>query len=230
MTDFEFRGKLTHKQKRWLRIGPVDYWKSCRWPLLVATQIYTTTSRSKYAFSGAAPNLLALTEHHQNMDTNEIVPGLDSKAVFHVSVLVGETIDADNALLSLQEGWTEYATRGACAEESWVSSLSSYLESLLEQRTAHVLAWMDANLERFKAEHANIDNLRRTFSSISAQMKADVELCKAKCLTCNLLCLRGRRHSSHEPHDCQTDHECHHTCEYINHHELDDQQSGCGMP
>ncbi|KAL1691225.1 hypothetical protein GGG16DRAFT_113392 [Schizophyllum commune] len=166
----------------------------------------------------------------KNMDTNEIVPGLDSKAVFHVSVLVGETIDADNALLSLQEGWTEYATRGACAEESWVSSLSSYLESLFEQRTAHVLAWMDANLERFKAEHANIDNLRRTFSSISAQMKADVELCKAKCLTCNLLCLRGRRHSSHEPHDCQTDHECHHTCEYINYHELDDQQSGCGMP
>lgn len=167
-------------------------------------------------------------EQLKNMDTDEVIQMPDTKAVFHVSVLAGENTDPEFALATLRKGWTEYSTRHAMAEDEWVARLSFYLEEIVDQRTEHVFEWLDINLERFRAEHANIDNLRRTSASISAQMKADIELCKVKCSKCNLLCLRSRRHSSHEPHDCQTDHRCPRPCDYAEDHI--DEGNNCGLP
>ncbi|KAL1684093.1 hypothetical protein EV122DRAFT_200466 [Schizophyllum commune] len=164
----------------------------------------------------------------KSIDTDEIVDMPDTNAVFHVSTLAGEVHDAEAALTVLRRSWSEYDSRINSTEGAWVADLSSYLDDLVNMRVEHVHAWIDANLERFKAEHANIDNLRRAFASVSAQMKADVELCKVKCTHCNLTCLRSRRHSSNEPHDCQTDHQCPRPCDYEDDHMED--QAGCGYP
>ena len=152
----------------------------------------------------------------------------DSDVVLHVAVLADEAVNAEGALENLKKGWVQFPSRSALAEDLWVAQLSSYLDGIVDQRVEHVRVWLEANLERFKAEHASIDNLRRTFATIGAQMKADVELCKVKCSKCNLLCLRSRRHSSSEPHDCGTSHVCPQYCDYSDEHF--DEEAICGLP
>lgn len=164
----------------------------------------------------------------KNIDTDELIDMLDTVAVFHISTLAGEAVDADSALAALRISWSGYRNRANSTESDWVASLSSYLEEIVNLRVAHVHAWLDANLQRFTAEHANIDNLRRTFASIGAQMKADVELCKVKCSRCDLICLRSRRHSSSESHDCQTNHKCTLPCDFDDDHM--DNEEDCGYP
>ncbi|KAL1696787.1 hypothetical protein GGG16DRAFT_43139 [Schizophyllum commune] len=164
----------------------------------------------------------------KNLDTSEEIVMPDTDAVLHVAVLADEAVNAEGALEDLKKGWSQFSSRSALAEDLWVAQLSSYLDGIVDQRVDHVHTWLEANLERFKAEHASIDNLRRTFATIGAQMKADVELCKVKCSKCNLLCLRSRRHSSSEPHDCGTSHVCPQYCDYSDEHF--DEEAICGLP
>jgi hypothetical protein len=49
--------------------------------------------------------------------------------------------------------------------------------------------------ERFQGGHAAIEDLRRRFSTVLViEMKANVQLCRAQCASCHLLCIRSRLH------------------------------------
>jgi hypothetical protein len=68
--------------------------------------------------------------------------------------------------------------------------LSGYLETITQMRAAHVQEWIYQNLERFKASHASLETLKRACDTALVELKENVHLCKAQCLSCNLLCLQ----------------------------------------
>jgi hypothetical protein len=113
-------------------------------------------------------------------------------------------------------------------DDEWIAQLSIFLDDVADMRINHVREWITSNLSRFKTSHANVDNLRRTFDDASVDLKANVQLCKMQCASCNLFCLRNRGHEAEEPHDCQTDHHCGHLCDLGEEHP--EEEKDCGYP
>ena len=89
-----------------------------------------------------------------------------------------------------------------------------YLTRLVDLRVAHVDKWLKSNIQRFQAEHASIEELRRTFNNAVIDLRAGVQLCKSQCSSCNLFCTQSRFHE--DEHDCLTSHECIHECTFCN--------------
>ena len=118
----------------------------------------------------------------------------------------------EQALAVLRDTWDQSHSRQLMPDSEWASNLSIYLNDLAEIRVEHVREWITLNLSRFQTGHANIEELRRTFENAIVDLKAGVQLCKAKCASCHLLCLQSRLHDG--PHDCQTSHECIHMCSF----------------
>lgn len=133
--------------------------------------------------------------------------------------------DHERTLVILRDTWDQVHSRQLISDAEWCMKLSSYLDYLVELRIEHVREWIALNLSRFHSGHANIEELRRTFESATVDLKASVQLCKAQCASCHLLCIKGRLHEG--GHDCQTSHECIHFCNFCNEDSRD--QKNCTM-
>jgi len=118
----------------------------------------------------------------------------------------------EEALATLRGTWDQAHSRQLIPDAEWALKLSVHLNNMAEMRVEHVREWITLNLSRFQASHANIEELRRAFESVTVDLKAGVQLCKAKCASCHLLCVQSRLHES--SHDCQTSHECIQVCDF----------------
>jgi hypothetical protein len=149
----------------------------------------------------------------KNFDTDLIVECEDTVARFVVSnreQIPPAEIEAH--LVPLLESWSPSPPRQSIPDAEWIADLASYLRGLADLRINHVRLWLDLNLERFQDGPAAIDDLRRKFDTIVIQMKTNVQLCSAQCVSCHLLCLRGLLHEG--DHSCGTGHQCAHNCEF----------------
>jgi hypothetical protein len=163
----------------------------------------------------------------QNFDTDVVIDLPDTPSRFFLQQ-TGDTsvVTQEEVLHSLRAEWVLDHPRLEEPDTDWISRLSAHLEYLVDLRTEHVREWISSNLLRFKAGHANIEELRRRFDSAAVELKANVQLCKMLCSSCHLLCLQGRLHDG--PHNCLTNHQCVRHCEF-----LDDHSEGeilCGFP
>jgi hypothetical protein len=122
--------------------------------------------------------------------------------------------DREKYLSILRDSWDRFGSRQLerVNDSEWISDLVQYLTHLVDLRVAHVELWLKSNIQRFKAESANIDALRRTFDSAVIDLRAGVQLCKSQCARCKLFCIRNRFHEG--DHDCLTSHECIHDCTF----------------
>lgn len=133
-------------------------------------------------------------------------------------------MDREAALFTLCESWSEFSGRFNASEGDWISGLSDYLEAITEMRAAHVQRWIHQNLDRFKASHASLETLRRACDTVLVELKENVHLCKAQCLSCDLLCLQSRGHDT--PHNCRTSHLCPHLCYFGDEHPSEAKKCG----
>ena len=132
--------------------------------------------------------------------------------------------DVDLPLTALRETWNPTTRRQFMPDPDWIFNLSSHIGGLIDLRVDRVRLWLDSNLERFQTGHATVDGLRRQFDNMVIEMRGNVQLCRAICLSCHLLCIRRRFHEGN--HDCQTTHECIHGCRFCG----DDEPKPCGTP
>ncbi|KAF9064891.1 hypothetical protein BDP27DRAFT_1467712 [Rhodocollybia butyracea] len=166
----------------------------------------------------------------KNLDTNMVIDSEDedSSAIFYLPG--SSSITSEFALTELMRPWTDINKRD-CAESdrTWIEDLSRYLLGLADRRIEHIRQWVDSNLSRFKVDNASIDALHRLLDSMAIDLKSQVELCKMKCESCNLLCIRSRRHDLKEAHHCDTDHKCTRSCEFDDGHDEEDTVVPCGF-
>src|SRR5882762_9089166 len=118
------------------------------------------------------------------------------------------SVDREAMLSTLCASWSEFPTRFNIPEGDWVSGLTGYLEVITQTRATLVQKWIHQNLERFKTSHASLETLKRACDTALVELKENAHLCKAQCLSCNLLCLQSRGHDN--PHNCGTSHHCPH--------------------
>ena len=164
----------------------------------------------------------------QNFDTYELIPSTDSHVQFY---LPGRTPDPGahaEILSNLCSAWEAEHPRQAVMDASWIADLSTYLNRLVERRIVHVQDWLNSNLSRFKVQNADTIELQRSYEANVTALRSNVELCKMKCHSCNLLCLKSRSHDADEDHDCTTSHRCLHPCDYVDEHEME--EKGCAYP
>ena len=115
-------------------------------------------------------------------------------------------------LTALLGTWNPIATRQFIPDSDWVAELVLYLNGLVDLRVNHVQSWLNCNLGRFEGGHAAIEDLRRRFDNMVIELRTNIQLCGAQCASCNLICIRSRLHEGE--HNCSTDHECAHSCEF----------------
>ncbi|KAI9443933.1 hypothetical protein H4582DRAFT_2125919, partial [Lactarius indigo] len=149
----------------------------------------------------------------KNFDSDLRVECDDTGARFAISdreLPLPEEIEM--CLSTLRESQSPGTPRQFIPDSEWVGELASHLSGLIDLRVNHVRLWLDSNLGRFQGGHAAIEDLRRRFDSLVIEMKANVQLCRAQCASCHLLCIRSRLHDG--DHGCQTSHKCARTCEF----------------
>ncbi|TFY70647.1 hypothetical protein EVG20_g2357 [Dentipellis fragilis] len=148
----------------------------------------------------------------KNLDTDLLIEKPDSGALFSVTELLGSSdgMNREDTLVMLQDSWDRASLRQHQPDNEWVKELTSHLNALVDMRIDHVREWISVNVSRFQANHASVEDLRRTFNNASVELKASVQLCKAQCSTCQLLCIQGRLHEG--AHNCKTAHKCIHDC------------------
>jgi hypothetical protein len=132
--------------------------------------------------------------------------------------------DMDLPLAALRESWNPSTKRQFMPDPDWTLNLASYINGLIDLRVNHVRLWLDSNLERFQAGHATIEDIRRQFDDTVIEIRTNVQLCRAICKSCRLLCVLRRFHEG--DHSCQTSHDCVHSCRFCN----DDERKCCGTP
>lgn len=164
----------------------------------------------------------------QNFDTDVVVDHPDTMSRFYLPGPETSPHNRELMLSVLRDEWDGSPTRHNQVDAEWISRLSLHLDLLIDMRVDHVREWISSNLARFKTGHANIEALRRTFETAIIDLRANVQLCRMKCDSCHLLCLRGRLHDHgpEEPHHCQTSHRCVHTCDFC---ESDSEEKTCGF-
>lgn len=121
--------------------------------------------------------------------------------------------------MDLKKTWEKYEARHDMDKAEWLDGLGNYLKEVANYRTAHVQRWVSVNLERFKTANTNIEMLHRQMENAIVDLQANVELCRMGCSQCSFNCTLSRRHDpTQQPHDCGTDHQCHHPCDYADAH------------
>ncbi|KAI9455154.1 hypothetical protein BJY52DRAFT_1122135, partial [Lactarius psammicola] len=158
-------------------------------------------------YSEVVPDLELL----KGFDTDPVIEAEDTEARF---LLTGPAADRERHLAVLRNSWDRFGFRQHVDDSEWISDLVQYLTRLVDLRVAHVDKWLKSNMQRFQAEHASIEKLRRGFNSTVIDLRASIQLCKLQCATCNLLCTQSRSHEG--DHDCLTSHKCIHDCASCN--------------
>lgn len=183
----------------------------------------------------------------QNFDLDSIIETSDTASHFYLPGGSGNTSSRESMLATLVSDWSEAPhNRHRLQDDEWTSELSIHLDKLADLRIAHVNEWISVNLARFKAEHADVEALRRAVNTAAIELRlekmtylhflllaqfcrrSNVQLCKAKCSSCHLFCVKSRYHGRDDSHDCSTSHECPILCEYDNEHEGN--IPPCGFP
>ncbi|KAG2112788.1 hypothetical protein BD769DRAFT_1391798 [Suillus cothurnatus] len=118
----------------------------------------------------------------------------------------------ETTLQVLSHAWGDYNSRYHMPDDIWIENLIMYIDTLVNLRIAHVCEWISSNVARFQNRQASIDELMRTFKSATVDLKSNLQLCKLKCGSCELLCIQSRLHDGQ--HDCQTSHHCVHSCDF----------------
>lgn len=170
----------------------------------------------------------------QDFDTNNIIDKPDTDSQFFLSDAgsdTGQILDnsANSIILAkLRSTWSSYNLRHEVPDEaSWFEELNQYLEYIVQLRLDHVAEWLLTNTSRFPAAHAEVEALRRRFSGLSIDMKANVKLCAMTCSLCYQLCLLARHHEG--VHDCcDTSHQCARVCAF-GHEDYDLNFEPCGL-
>ncbi|KIJ06969.1 hypothetical protein PAXINDRAFT_103161 [Paxillus involutus ATCC 200175] len=147
----------------------------------------------------------------KNLDTDETI-GEHANYRFFLATDHTHDVPRENTLSILRQTWVLAPSRQHVPDPEWVDGLSEHLETIVNMRIEHVHEWLAANISRFQAGHASIDDVSRTFDSATVDLKSNVTLCKLQCNSCQLLCVKSRFHQGQ--HECQTDHSCIHECEY----------------
>ncbi|KAH9164611.1 hypothetical protein EDB89DRAFT_2247116 [Lactarius sanguifluus] len=149
----------------------------------------------------------------KNFDTDLIVESDDTAARFVVANREQiSPAEIERHLAALLESWSPNTPRQSIPDAEWIVGLASYLQELADLRINHVRLWLDLNLEKFQGGPAAIDDLGRRFDNMAIQMKTNVQLCRAQCVSCHLFCVRGLLHEG--DHSCGTGHQCVHNCEF----------------
>ena len=149
----------------------------------------------------------------QNFDTDLPVEYDDTPARFAISdreQLPPDEIEKYH--FALLDSRISETPRQFMPDVEWIGALASHLNGLIDLRVGHVQHWLDSNLDKFQSGYSAIVDLRRRFDNLVIEMKANVQLCSARCANCHLLCLRSRLHQGE--HSCQTAHKCVHNCEF----------------
>ena len=163
---------------------------------------------------------------HQGFDTDLVIDAEDTKARFLLPEPDTPTTDREHYLSTLRDSWDRFGYRQLehADDWAWISDLVEYLTHLVDLRVAHVDLWLKSNIQRFQAESASIDELRRTFNSAVIDLRASVQICKSPCATCNLFCIQSRSHEGE--HDCLTSHGCLHNCTFCTEELLTERMCG----
>ncbi|KAG2365210.1 hypothetical protein BDR07DRAFT_1399490 [Suillus spraguei] len=159
----------------------------------------------------------------KNLDDDVPIDMSDTPSEFS---LVGglQSSSRETALQVLSHTWGDYDSRHHMAEDLWIENLIAHIDSLVNLRVAHVREWISSNVARFQSGQASIDELTRTFESAIVDLKSNLQLCKLKCGSCELLCIQSRLHDGQ--HDCQTSHDCIHSCDFC---ALSGETKACSM-
>ena len=156
---------------------------------------------------------MAYLTNIQNFDSDLEVECDDTGACFALSDLELPTLEEiEMRLDALRESQTLGTPRQIIPDSEWVGTLAAHISGLIDLRINHVQLWLSSNLHRFQNGHAAIEDLRRRFDSLVIEIKANVQLCRARCTSCHLLCVHSRFHGG--DHDCRTSHKCVYTCEF----------------
>ncbi|KAJ6519114.1 hypothetical protein C8R45DRAFT_851769, partial [Mycena sanguinolenta] len=177
-----------------------------------------------YGFFEVEPD----SEPLKNFDTDELIEQADTAKQFFLSSKDSSVAQRETMLIALQKSWDRFDRRPYTGEAEWIQELSAYLAGLAELRIQHVHSWISSNLSRFKTNSPNIEMLKRVFETTIVDLRANVEICGAQCVNCQLKCLLSRRHDSDTPHDCQTTHQCLHPCDFGEEHPTTEKM--CGLP
>ncbi|KAF8270133.1 hypothetical protein EI94DRAFT_1572289 [Lactarius quietus] len=162
----------------------------------------------------------------KGFDTDLVIEAEDTEARFLLAGPDTPATDREHYLSILRDSWDGSGARQSedVDDLEWVSDLVQYLNHLVDLRVAHVDVWLRSNIQRFQAESSSIEELRRTFYSAVIDLRAGVQLCKSQCATCNLSCIQSRFHEG--DHDCLTNHECIHYCNFCNEEQLSERICG----
>ncbi|KAF7370364.1 VWFA domain-containing protein [Mycena sanguinolenta] len=177
-----------------------------------------------YGFFEVEPD----SEPLKNFDTDELIEQPDAGKQFFLSSTGSSSAQRETMLTALQKSWDHFGRRPYSIEAEWVQELSTYLADIAELRIQQVHSWISSNLSRFKTNNANIEMLKRVFETTIVDLRTNVEICGAQCVSCQLKCLLSRRHDSNTPHDCQTTHQCLHPCDFGEEHPTTEKM--CGLP
>ncbi|KAG2136636.1 hypothetical protein DEU56DRAFT_857679 [Suillus clintonianus] len=164
------------------------------------------------------------SEPLKNLDDGAPIDMPDTLSEF--SLAGGQQSSSREAALQvLYHAWEGYDSRHHVADVVWIANLTAHIDSLVNLRVAHVREWISSNVARFESGQASIGELMRTFDSAIIDLKSNLQLCKLKCASCELLCVQSRLHDGQ--HNCQTSHVCIHSCDFC---ELFGEAKACSMP
>ena len=141
-----------------------------------------------------------------------VVDAEDTEAMFLLPGPETSVADREQHLSVLIESWDRSGTRQQVDDSEWMSGLVEYLTHLVDLRVTHVEEWLKSNTQRFQADNASMEELRRASKSAVIDLRASVQVCKSECDNCNLLCIQSRFHEG--AHDCLTSHCCIQYCTF----------------
>ncbi|KAF9531678.1 hypothetical protein CPB83DRAFT_848544 [Crepidotus variabilis] len=179
-----------------------------------------------YGFSEIEPH----PEPLKDFETDSEILFNDTNHILSLTEVDSAEADSSACLTTLCEAWEQYRHRFLMNEREWTQGLSEFLGGVIDKRVKHVQIWIAQNLEGFeRAQHASITALERTFDGMVINIKANTEICKQQCSSCQLLCLQHRRHDDRDvQHHCLTNHRCSHACELGDDSSHQDEIKLCG--
>ncbi|KAL5634326.1 hypothetical protein ACGC1H_002410 [Rhizoctonia solani] len=108
------------------------------------------------------------------------------------------------------------SSRSQMPDPDYMEALQESLDIILDRRLALVELWINVNTDNLPAENQDLREFHRMFDSLKQDMKAAIQLCRDRCASCGLQCIRALSHP--QEHDCSTDHKCKFHCEVVDDH------------